>query len=339
MCYSHPAYWCNVLRLGFFGFGAIGRLAAMVALDRGHEIAGVVDIDPRIIGLDAGEALGLGEKLGVTVSSNVEALKDSDVVVHATGSFLDKVYDQLTSIVNLGVDVVSTCETLAYPWYRYPVLARRLDEAARRYNVAVIGTGINPGFLLDTLIVALTAPFNIVKTVRAVRSLNAATRREPFRKKIGVGEDPKTVAYKLEKGEITGHVGYAESVLLVADAAGIQLTKVHEAQEPVIAGEDIESGGIRVARGYNKGIRGYGAGYLGEREVIRVEFQAYVGAEDYEEITIEGRDYTVKWRSTGTPGDMGTASVVISVAETLGDYGPGLLTMIDMLPFRPLIKR
>ncbi|MDM7275287.1 MAG: dihydrodipicolinate reductase [Thermoprotei archaeon] len=326
------------MRLGFFGFGAIGRLTARVALDRGYEIAGVVDIDPRIAGLDAGEVLGLGEKLGVTVSPNVEVLKDSDVVVHATGSFLDKVYDQLISIVNLGVDVVSTCETLAYPWYRYPVLARRLDEAARRYNAAVIGTGINPGFLLDTLIVTLTAPFNIVKGVKAVRSLNAATRREPFRRKIGVGEDPKTVAYKLEKGEITGHVGYAESVLLVADAAGIQLARVHEAQEPVAAEEDVEYGGIRVPKGYNKGIRGYGAGYLGEREVIRIEFQAYVGAEDYEEITIEGRDYTVKWRSTGTPGDMGTASVVLGVAETLGGYGPGLLTMIDLLPFRPPIK-
>ncbi len=326
------------MRLGFFGFGAIGRLAARVALDRGHEIAGVVDIDPRILGLDAGEVLGLDEKLGIAVSPNVEALKDSDVVVHATGSFLDKVYDQIASIVNLGVDVVSTCETLAYPWYRYPVLARRLDEIARRNSVAVIGTGINPGFLLDTLIVTLTAPFNVVKSIKAVRSLDAATRREPFRKKIGVGEDPRTVAYKLEKGEITGHVGYAESVLLIADAAGIQLTKVREAQEPVIAEEDVESRGIKVPRGYNKGIQGYGAGYLGEREIIRVEFQAYIGAGDYEEITIEGRDYTVKWKSTGTPGDTGTVSVVLNVAETLGSYGPGLLTMIDMLPFRPLIK-
>lgn len=323
------------MRVGFYGFGAIARLTARLALERGYEIVAAVDIDPGLVGRDVGEILGMGERLGVRVSNDPSVLAQADVVIHATGSYLDKVYPQLRRVIEMRRDVVSTCETLSYPWYRYPVLARKLDEEASLGGVAVLGTGINPGFLLDTLVVTLTAPFHLVKRIRAVRSIDAAKRRKPFQKKIGVGMDPDVVAEKMRRGELTGHVGFAESVLLVADAAGLQPTRVTEGQEVVPAREDVVSHGVRVERGRNLGARGFGAAYVGDNEVIRIEFHAYVGAEEYEEITIEGKDYTVRWRSTGTPGDAGTASVLLHMAEAIQSYGPGLLTMVDLLPFRP----
>ncbi|ADM28498.1 dihydrodipicolinate reductase [Ignisphaera aggregans DSM 17230] len=324
--------------IGIYGFGSIGRLLARVALERGHEIIGVVDIDPNIVGRDVGEILGLGEKLGIEVSTDPYTLTGSEVILHATGSYLDKVYDQIIASIDSGADVVSTCETLAYPYYRYPILARKINERAIDRNVSVIGTGINPGFLLDTLAIVLAAPFNIVNSIRAIRSIDAAKRRESFRKKIGIGEDIERVREMLRRGEITGHVGYAESVMLIADKAGINLTKVIEGQEPIKAEADVESSGIRVGRGLCKGIKGFGAGYIGDREIIRVEFYAYVGAEEFEEISISGRDYSIRWRSSGTPGDMGTAAIVLSIAENIVNYGPGLLTMADIIPFRPYIK-
>jgi hypothetical protein len=326
------------LNFGVYGFGSIGRLIARVALERGFSLVGVVDIDPRIVGRDAGEVLGLEEKLGVNVSRDVSSLRGSDVVFHATGSYLDRVYRQVLDVVDIGSDVISTCETLAYPYYRYPVLARLLDERARLRNVAILGTGINPGFLLDTLLVTLSSSIPVVKSIRAVRSLDAAKRREPFRKKIGVGESPEVVEAKLRSGELTGHVGYAESVLLVADASGLNLERVVEDQHPVVAEDDVESNDVKVRKGYNKGIIGYGSGYVGGREVIRVEFKAYVGAPEYEEVAIEGLDHIITWRSSGTPGDSGTAAVVVSLAEKIKGYGPGLLTMADLLPFKPFIK-
>ncbi|MEM1696114.1 MAG: dihydrodipicolinate reductase, partial [Desulfurococcaceae archaeon] len=222
----------------------------------------------------------------------------------------------------------------AFPYYRYPVLARKIDEIARDYGVVVVGTGINPGFLLDTLVAVLSSTVPAVKRVVAVRSLDAAKRREPFRRKIGVGEDPGVVKEMLEKKQITGHVGYAESVYLIASAGDLELTHVVEHQEPVPAEETVESAGVRVERGLNKGIRGYGVGYLGNREVIRVEFHAYVGAPEYDEITIVGEDYGLTWRSTGTPGDMGTASVVVSVAEKVLWFPPGLRLMTELIPFK-----
>lgn len=321
------------MKLGIYGFGAIGRLVLKLAVERGHRVVSVIDVDERIVGKDAGEVAGIG-KLGVSVSNSLTELENADVVVHATGSYLDNVFRQLVDMTERGVNVVSTSETLAYPYYRYPVLAKKLDELARMYGVVIIGTGINPGFLLDTLVVTLSSTITSVKRIRAVRSLDAARRREPFRKKIGLGEDPELVKQKLLKGEITGHVGYAESVYLIACAGDLELTRVEERQGPVPAEETIESAGIRVEKGLNKGITGYGAGYVKDKEVIRLEFHAYAGAPEYEEIVIEGNDYTVTWRSTGTPGDLGTASVVLNVTEKALYLPPGLRLMTELLPFK-----
>jgi len=321
------------VRIGIYGFGAIGRLVARLLLERGHEIVGVVDIDERIIGRDIGEVLGIG-KVGVEISREVGVFETANVVIHATGSFLDKVYSQLVSVIEMGVNVVSTCETLAYPYYRYPVLAKRLDELARTYGVVVIGTGINPGFIFDTLVVLLASSVPTVTWIRVVRSLDAAKRREPFRRKIGVGLKPEIVREMLTRGEITGHVGYAESVYLIAQAGDLQLTRVEEYQEPVVAEESVESAGIRVESGLNKGIMGRGVGYVGDREVIRLELYAYVGAPEYDHITIKSKDYIVEWRSNGVPGDLGTVSIVVNTAEKVLQLPPGLRLVTELLPVK-----
>lgn len=325
------------LNIGIVGFGSIGRLILKYAVMRGHRITGVVDIDENILGRDAGDLAGVG-KIGVSVSSDLDALVGSDVVIHATTSFLDRAYRQLVELASMGVNIVSTCETLAYPYYRYPVLARSLDEIARRNNIVILGTGINPGFLLDTLVVVLASTYPSIKKIIAKRSLDASRRRESFRRKIGVGEDPAQVSSKLKTGELTGHVGYAESVYLIASAGDLELDNVVEYQEPVVAENDIESHGIRVERGFCRGIRGYAAGFVDGREVIRVELDAVVGGEDYEEILIETTEGVTKWRSTGTPGDVGTVSIVLNVAERTPSLSAGLRLMTELLPFRIRFK-
>jgi len=321
------------MRLGVYGFGSIGRLITRLALERGHEVIGVVDIDEGVIGRDFGELLGLGS-LGVRVSKDVLELSDADVVIHATSSYLDKVYEQIKSVIELGVSVVSTCETLAFPYYRYPVLALILDRLARDYNVVVLGTGINPGFIFDTLVVSIAASVPTVTKLRVVRSLDVGRRRESLRRKLGVGEDPEVVRRKLESGELSGHVGYAESIHLIALAGDLNLTKVVEYQEPIPAEETIVSEGVRVEEGMNKGIRGYGIGYVGSKEVIKVEFNAYVGAPEYDEVVVEGKEFNVMWRSTGTHGDLGTAAIILNVIEKVVQIPPGLHLITELLPFK-----
>lgn len=325
------------MRVGIYGFGSIGRLLAKTAIKRGHEIVAAIDIDPKIIGKDIGELLGL-EPLGVTVTDKVEELATADIVLHATGSYLDKVYEQIMNTIELGLDIISTCETLAYPYYRYPTLARKINEKALSHGVTVLGTGINPGFLLDTLLIVLSSTIPVVKKIKAIRSVDASKRREPFKKKIGIGINPTEFKEKMKKGVITGHVGYAESVLLIADALGIHLTDVVEKQEPIIAEREIMLGETVISKGMVIGIKGYGKGIVKDKEVIHIEFNAYLNAKDYEEITIEGEEYSVTWKSTGTPGDQGTASVILSIAENVTRLPAGLLTMVDIIPFKPFLK-
>ncbi len=326
------------LRIGIYGFGAIGRLVARYAIERGFELVGAVDIDPAIVGKDAGVLAGVGE-LGVKVSNDVMSLLDADVVVHATGSYLDRVYPQLLDLMEIRVDILSTCETLAYPWYRYPVLARKLEEKAVSMGVTVLGAGVNPGFLLDLLPVVLSSTVNRVRRILAVRSVDASKRRLPFRKKIGVGLSPEEAQEKLKRGEITGHVGYAESVMLIFEALGIQPTRVVEGQEILVADKRIEAHGVTVEPGQVYGMKGYGSGYYGNREVVRIEFHAYVGAEDKDKILIEGDEYNVTWQSTGTPGDQATAAVILSLAEAIAEAPPGLLTIVDLIPHSPALVK
>lgn len=326
------------MRIGIYGFGAIGKLLALTAIERGHEIVGVVDIREDLIDKDVGSLLGLGS-LGVSVSTDVNSLADADVVLHATGSFLDRVYDQLVSVIRLGIPIVSTCETLAYPYYRYPVLARNLDRLAREYGSVVVGTGINPGYIWDALIVVFSALVPTVKKITAIRSFDAAKRRESFRRKVGVGLNPKEFNEALSEGRLTGHVGYAESIYLIFTAAGVHPSKVVEYQEPIVAQDRLESSGIVVDKGQVAGIKGVGLGYLGEKEFVRLEFHAYVGAPEYDEIVIESREYVIRWRGSGIQGDRATASITLNIAENVPSLPPGLHLMTELLPFSIMIAR
>jgi 4-hydroxy-tetrahydrodipicolinate reductase len=321
------------VRVGIYGFGAIGRLLALTAIERGHEVIGAVDVREDLIGKDVGSVLGVGN-LGVTISNNVDLLADADVVLHATGSLLDRVYDQLVSIIRLGLPIVSTCETLSYPYYRYPVLARELDRLAKDYGSIIIGTGVNPGYIWDALVVMFGAVVPTIKKITAIRSFDLGKRREPLRKKVGLGLKPEEFSKALSEGKLTAHVGYAESIYLICTAAGVQPTKVIEIQEPVIAQNRVESSGVTVEAGTVAGVKGFGIGYLGNEEFIRLEFSAYVGAPEYDEITIEGKDHTIKWRCTGIQGDKATASVILSVAEKIYWLAPGLHLITELVPFK-----
>ena len=323
------------IRVVLYGVGAIGRLVAKTLLEKsGVEIVGAIDIDPKKIGRDLGDLIGLERKLGVIISDKVDEVISKGkphVVIHMTRSYLKDVYDQLVELIKYGVNVISTCEELSYPYIVDMKKAEELDRLAKQHGCTVLGTGINPGFLMDTLPIVLTSPCIKVDKISITRVINASTRRGPFQKKIGLGLDPNEYKVKLEKGELTGHVGYAESVLLMASILGLKVDRVVEAQEPIIAKERLETEYFKIEPGKVAGSQGYGIGYHGGRAIIEVRFIAAVGVEDYEEYVLEGEP-TIKWRSSGTPGDIATAAVVVNTAVVVLDSKPGLLTMKDILP-------
>jgi len=299
------------MKVAIYGFGNIGKLLAEKCVEVGFEIVSVVDVREDLIGRSL---RSFGIDCDVKIGRELES--GGEIAFVLTGSYLDRVYGQIIDCIEKGYNVVSTCETLAYPWYRYPELSAEIDRAAKKRGVTVLGTGINPGFLLDTLPVILSAPSIRVEYVKAVRKVDASKRRESFKRKIGLG----LTLSEYESGMFTGHVGYAESALLIADALGFKAKRVVEEQRPIVFG------------GRVRGVRGYASITDGRTERVRVEFEAVEGGEEYEEVEVRG-DNSVKWRSTGVNGDLGTVAILIKVSGKVLESRPGLIKMTDLIPF------
>jgi 4-hydroxy-tetrahydrodipicolinate reductase len=319
-----------------YGVGAVGSLIARALLGKkGLEIVGAVDIAEDKVGKDLGEVLGLGEKLGAKVYKNAEELfldVKADIAVHATSSFLKQVYPQIASLIKHGVDVISTCEELAYPHYSNPKIAEEIDRLAKKHDVTVLGTGINPGFLMDTLVITLTAVCQKIEKIEAVRVMNAATRRLPFQRKIGAGLTVEEFRQKIESGQITGHVGLEQSIAMIADALAWRLEKIRsEPVEPVIAENTVESDFIKVEAGKVAGLKQTARGFIGGREVIVLRFQAYIGAEEeYDAVTITGVPLVKQKIQPCIHGDLGTAAIVVNTIPKVLKAPAGLITMKDL---------
>lgn len=321
------------VKIALYGVGVVGSLIAKFLLEKeGVEIVGAVDIAKDKIGKDLGEILRLGKKLGVIVSDDVEkafSKVNPDIVVHATSSYLKDTYSQIASIVKHGVNVVSTCEELSYPYVTEPKLAKQLDTLAKKHDATVLGTGINPGFLMDALVITLTAPCQKVERIEVVRVMNAGTRRLPFQRKIGAGLTVEEFKRKIEAKEITGHVGLEQSIAMIADALAWKLDKIiMEKVEPVIAEKPVGSKDIKVSIGKVAGLRQKAKGIMQKKEVIVLDFQAYIGAEEeYDTITISGVPSIRQKIQPCVHGDLGTIAMIVNAIPKVINAPAGLVTM------------
>ncbi|MGB9717915.1 MAG: dihydrodipicolinate reductase [Thermoproteota archaeon] len=324
-----------LVRVAVYGLGPIGMLIARKVLERKSlELVAAFEVDDSKIGRDVGEVIGVNSRIGVTISRESEAAEilrrsGADIVLHATSSHLEKIYPQIVKCIEAGTDLISTSETLANPWYRYPKLATEIDRMARENNVSIIGAGVNPGFVFDALPILMTLVCARINRLRVTRSLDAGKRRLSFQKKYGLALSVQEFTRKMESGEITAHIGYGESVDLIASALGVNLTRIVEKQEPIVSTKPLKTQYFEITPGRVSGVHGYGIGYAGEKELVRVELLAEAGGEEFEEVVIEGEP-PVKWRSTGIAGDTATAAVVVNLIPKVLGARTGLLRITDI---------
>lgn len=319
------------IRVIHFGLGPIGcGIVRVVASRPDYQIVGAIDIDPAKAGKDLGEIVGLDHKLGVKVSADAaKVLKTkAEVVVHCTGSYLAKVEPQLSAIIRAKHNIVSTCEELAEPW-SHGAVAKRIDALAKKSKVAVLGTGINPGFMMDTLPLTLTSICQQVNGVRVSRIVDAAGRREPLQRKIGTGLAVEEFRQKAAAKEIR-HVGLAESVSMIARTLGWKLDKVEEMIEPVVAKDLVRTEFFKVQPGRVTGVHQIGVGIKGGERVIELDLQMSVDAgENLDECWIDG---TPEIHSVihGVHGDLSTAAIAANAIKRVAAAEPGLQTMADL---------
>jgi 4-hydroxy-tetrahydrodipicolinate reductase len=324
------------IRVVLYGVGAIGsRIGKFLLEKEGVEIVGAIDIAKDKVGKDLGEVLGIGKQLGVVISNDpkdVFSKACANIVVHATSSYLKNVYPQIAPLAEYGVNVISTCEELSYPYVSEPELAKKLDALGMKYGVTFLGTGINPGFLMDTLVITLTGACQKVNEIKVERVMNAATRRVPFQKKIGAGLTVKEFERKIREKAITGHVGLEQSIGMIADALKWQLDEIRvDPVKPVIAKKSVASEAIRVKRGQVAGLKQSAHGFVSGRERVTLEFQAYIGAEEeYDAVTIDGVPPIHQKISPCVHGDLATIAVIVNSIPKVINAPPGLITMKDL---------
>jgi 4-hydroxy-tetrahydrodipicolinate reductase len=322
------------IRVMFYGLGPIGAaVARQVATRKGFQIVGGIDIDRDKVGRDLGEVIDLGKKLKVRVTNDpVSGVKKArpDVVVLCTNSSLKKAMPQIEAVLKLKKPIVSTTEELSYPVGSNRALARKIDRLAKKAKVAVLGTGVNPGFAMDALPIMLTGICERVDSVRVDRLQDARTRRLPFQQKIGSGLTIDQFAAKVKDGSVR-HVGLAESVTMIADALGWKLDKITDEITPKVAEKAVESELIAVDPGYVCGIVQDGVGWKRGKPLITLHMEAYLGAPDsFDAVTIEGSPRVTQRIAGGLHGDVATASITVNSIPKILRVAPGLRTMADM---------
>ncbi len=294
-----------------------------------YQMLGVVDSTHP--GRDVGEAVGLDRSLGNEVQQSVssDVAADAHVVVHTTNSYFDQFTDQVLEILNAGLDIVSTSEELSFAWSDNGDEATRIDAAAKRASKTVLGTGVNPGFLMDSRPLFITSIVQRVDHIDVTRVINASKRRGPFQAKIGSGMTVDEFNARMAEGRM-GHVGLPESTAMLFDTLGKKLVRFENHVKPVVAEQHVRTEFFDVQPGHARGLHQTGRGCSEDGEFVSLTFRAALDEEpDGDTITIKGRpDLTVTLQ--GTNGDLATVAIAVNAIKRTMEAAPGLVTMRDL---------
>lgn len=326
------------VRVIIWGLGAMGSgMARMIVAKQGIEIVGAIDTHKEKAHKKLSEVLGVTAP-DVTVQSECkEVIKPgaADVVLVCTGSFTREVYPQLELVAKAGIDCITIAEEMAYPEAQEPALAQSLHEMFEAAGVTLLGTGINPGFVLDSLIIALSGVCTHVESIKAVRVNDLSPFGPTVMRTQGVGTTPAEFHTGIASGGIVGHVGFPESMSLIAAALGFKLDRIEQVKEPIISNTHRETPHVKVAPGMVAGCKHIAYGYCGDKLVLTLEHPQQIRPEaesvhtgDY--IYITGVPNINMAITPEIPGGIGTIAMTVNMIPAVINAAPGLVTMADL---------
>lgn len=322
------------IKFAQFGLGPIGLESLRhAAAQPWLEIVGAVDHDSRKAGRPLAEVSGIGALDGLAVAASLEELfRDvaPTVIVHTASSSAAATLAQMRPALEVGVSVVSSCEELVFPALRSPALAREYDALCRHTGARLVGTGVNPGFVMDVLPICLTGVCREVEAIRIERVVDAATRRQPLQAKVGSGQPAAEFRGKLAAGR-AGHAGLRESLALVAHALGWRLDAIRETAEPVIAARPLQTEFFAVAPGQVCGIHQRATGVVDGRDRLELDLQMFLGAPDPRDVvSISGRPGLRVRIDGGVAGDDATVAALVNTVPRLLAASPGLRLLNEL---------
>lgn len=329
------------VKVVLWGFGAMGSGMARVLLRRkGIEIVGVCDMHPERAGKSIFDILGVerGDRKDIVVNGNIEEVlteKCCDICLCATDSFTKKAFPKLKFALEKKVNVISTAEEMSYPKAQNPEIAEELDRIAKENGVSILGTGINPGLIMDLLVVCLTGCMTDVEHIEAKRVNSLSPFGPAVMEEQGVGISVDDFKEGVENGSLAGHVGFAESIKMIGDAIGFKVDKFEQQMEPIVTKVDRKAPYGFAATGDVAGVNMTGQGYVnGEVKIDMIHPQqiepelegTYTG--DY--ITIKGTPEVNMSIKPEVDGGLGTIAMCVNMIPHVINAHPGLKTMIDL---------
>jgi 2,4-diaminopentanoate dehydrogenase len=327
------------IRILQWGLGAMGGGMARLILEKqGLKIVAAVDGRPDYLGKDLGEVLGVGKSLGVTVTNKPEDVlkkENVDIVLIATTSWTKEQMPDLRKIISAGINCISIAEEMSDPDAQSPDLGQELDELAKKHGVSVLGTGVNPGFVLDLLVVALSGGCHSVERIEASRVNDLSPYGPTVMRTQGVGTTPEAFAAGVADGSIVGHVGFPESIHLISEALGLDVDRIVETREPIISKVYRETPHVKVEAGMVAGCRHIGIGYRGEQEVVKLIHpqQIHPHLEDQDTgdyINIYGKPEIHMAIKPEIAGGIATMGVTVNMIPHVVAASPGMKRMIDL---------
>jgi len=327
------------IRVLQWGVGAMGGGMARLMLEKpGLTIVAAVDGRPEYAGRDLGEVLGVGRRLGVAVTNEPEAALDServDVVTLATTSWARQQLPDLRRVLGAGINCISIAEEMADPEAQSPALAAEIDALARKKGVSVLGTGVNPGFVLDLLVIVLTGGCHSVERIEASRVNDLSPYGPTVMATQGVGVTPEAFQAGVADGSIVGHVGFPESIRMISEAIGLGVDRVEQSREPIISNVRRETPHVTVEPGMVAGCAHIGVGYRGEKEVVRLVHpqQIHPHLEDQDTgdyIHVHGVPEVHMAIRPEIAGGLSTIGIAVNMIPHVVAASPGLKRMIDL---------
>jgi len=322
-----------------WGLGAMGSgMANMLLKKKGVDIVGAVGRGAKV-GKSMFEVIGTerGDRPDVIIGTPEDVIteKCADVVLCCTDSFTSKAFERLKFVLEKKINVISSAEQMSYPQAQEPELAKQIDEIAKANGVAILGTGINPGLIMDLLVVIMTGCCEEVEHVVSRRVNSLSPFGPAVMEEQGIGITVDQFKNGVETGHLAGHVGFHESIHMIADAIGWKVEKVTQSMEPIVTDVDRKSPFGFAKAGDVAGCAMKGFGYVDGELKIEMDHPQQI---EPEQVGIQTGDYVIikgtpninMVNSPEVPGGIGTIAMCVNMIPQIINSKPGLQSMLSL---------
>ena len=322
-----------------WGFGAMGQgMADMLLTKKGVEIVGVCDINEKILNHRVDEVLGSSTKCDTKIHDQIDQILEDtkpDVVLLCTDSFVKGAFPKIKKIVEKKINVITTAEEMAYPYQSHTALSEEMDDLAKKYGVTILGTGINPGFVMDLLVLCLSGTMKDVKHIDVKRVNSLSPFGPAVMEEQGVGDSIETYHERIENNDLAGHVGFNQSVHMIFKGLGLKPTRFEQQMSPIVTSVDRKTKYAYAKKGTLAGINMTAQGYINDDLFLNMDHPQQIepnqeGVHTGDYIDIKGSPDIHMAITPEIDGGLGTIAICVNMIPHVINARPGLKTMIDL---------